>query len=130
MTPTERRPPGRLAWPVPAALGVIGGILLGLGAGWGALVLGLGAALGLLDRRAWLTVLTGLAALAGFASLSAVQRQPDVLVPWMGAQVTLQGRWDGQFLTLREPRARVIVSCADIASRRIRPARQPHVWHA
>lgn len=110
MTPTERRPPGRLAWPVPAALGVIGGILLGLGAGWGALVLGLGGALGLLDRRAWLTVLTGLAALAGFASLSAVQRQPDVLVPWMGAQVTLQGRWDGQFLTLREPRARVALA--------------------
>ena len=97
------------------ALGVIGGIGLGLAMTWGGaawwvlLVLG-GLGLALWERRPVLVALTLAATLAGFASLRGQQSQPDSLLPWRGALVTLRGDWDGQFLTLEDPRARVALA--------------------
>lgn len=110
----------RTAWSVPAALGVIAGVLLALGVtlgfgGNGAMSLaGLGALLGALawrdPRRALLLALAGAGVGAGFLSAHTVLTRPDPMTPWLGAQVTLRGEWDGQFLTLAEPRARVVVA--------------------
>ncbi len=88
----------------------MGGVLLGLGLGWGALVAGLGVGLGLLDRRPLLAALALLGAGLGCGSERLQSGQPDRLAPWVGAQVTLTGDWDGQFLTLRDPPARLALS--------------------
>ncbi|KQQ99410.1 DNA internalization-related competence protein ComEC/Rec2 [Deinococcus sp. Leaf326] len=100
----------RLAWTVPAAYGVIGGTLLGLGLGWGSLVALLGAGLGLLGGRPLLVALALAGAGLGYGSERLQTAQPDRLAPWVGAQVTLTGDWDGQFLTLRDPPARLALS--------------------
>ncbi|MBZ9713142.1 DNA internalization-related competence protein ComEC/Rec2 [Deinococcus multiflagellatus] len=99
-----------MPWSVPAVLGVIGGILLALGLPWGAAVPLAGAALALLDARLPLLVVALLGGGAGWLSAHTVLSRPEPLTPWLGAQVTLKGEWDGQFLTLHDPRARLAVS--------------------
>ncbi|MFC4639031.1 DNA internalization-related competence protein ComEC/Rec2 [Deinococcus hohokamensis] len=104
-------PPGsRVPWPVLLALGVMGGIGLGLGQPVWALALLTGAGLALWDARPLLVGLTLLGAGLGAGALRTQMSQPDRLAPWTGALVTLSGRWDGQFLTLRDPPARVALS--------------------
>ncbi|WP_162485379.1 DNA internalization-related competence protein ComEC/Rec2 [Deinococcus deserti] len=100
----------RVAWTILLALGVIGGIQLGLGTQWSALVLVAGVALAVWDARPLLAGLTLIGAMAGYAALRTQQAQPDRLAPWTGAQVTLRGDWDGQLLTLADPRGRVVLS--------------------
>ncbi|MEF2277811.1 DNA internalization-related competence protein ComEC/Rec2 [Deinococcus sp. YIM 134068] len=109
VSPT-RATSGRLAWPVPLACGVIGGILLGLGVGWGVLAVLLGVVLIVLDGRAALALLALVGAGLGFGSQRLNAAQPDHMAPWVGALVTLTGDWDGQFLSLSDPPARVAVS--------------------
>ena len=99
-----------MAWPIPTVLGVIGGILLSLGVWWGSVALLGGALLALVDARPLLAVLALVGGAAGFGSARLVSVRTDALRPWLGAQVTLEGEWDGQFLTLREPRARVVLA--------------------
>lgn len=101
---------GRLAWPIPLALGVIGGILLGLGLVWGGLVGLAGVALAGLDRRPLLALLALVGLGLGFGSERLNAAQPDPMTPWVGALVTLRGEWDGQFLRLADPPARVALS--------------------
>ncbi|GAA5512552.1 ComE operon protein 3 [Deinococcus carri] len=101
---------GRLAWPVPLAFGVMGGILLGLGMWWGGLVVLAGALLPVLDGRFALLLLALLGAGLGFGAERLNAARPDPMTPWVGAQVTLRGDWDGQFLRLTEPPARVALS--------------------
>ncbi|ANE42845.1 competence protein ComEC [Deinococcus puniceus] len=101
---------GRLAWTVPAVLGVIGGILLGLGIGWGGLAVVVGLLLAWFDARPLLAGAALLGGAAGFGSVRVQAAQPDPMTPWIGAQVTLTGDWDGQFLTLHDPRARLAVA--------------------
>jgi competence protein ComEC len=101
---------GRLAWSIPAVLGVMGGIQLGLGVWWGALTLLLGVMLAVRDTRLPLAALALLGAALGFSSERLVTGRADPLAPWLGAQVTLTGEWDGQFLTLKDPRARLAVA--------------------
>ncbi|PNY81829.1 DNA internalization-related competence protein ComEC/Rec2 [Deinococcus koreensis] len=108
-------PAPRLAWPIPAVLGVMGGILLALGVWWGALGLLLGAGLAGWEARPLLALLTLLAGGAGFTSGRLVVTRPDALAPWIGAQVTLDGQWDGQFLTLAAPRARLALAPKPLA---------------
>ncbi|WP_104990985.1 DNA internalization-related competence protein ComEC/Rec2 [Deinococcus sp. NW-56] len=101
---------GRLAWPIPLALGVIGGILLGLGLVWGGLVMLAGVVLAALDRRPLLGLLAVVGLGLGFGSERLNAAKPDPLTPWVGALVTLRGEWDGQFLRLADPPARVALS--------------------
>ncbi|MFK7602492.1 DNA internalization-related competence protein ComEC/Rec2 [Deinococcus sp. SM5_A1] len=101
---------GRLAWSVPTVFGVMGGIQLGLGVWWGVLTLLLGVILALRDARPLLAALALLGAALGFGSERLVTGRADPLAPWLGAQVTLTGEWDGQFLTLEDPRARLAVA--------------------
>ncbi|TNM64247.1 DNA internalization-related competence protein ComEC/Rec2 [Deinococcus radiopugnans] len=101
---------GRLAWSIPAVFGVMGGIQLGLGVWWGVLTLLLGVGLALRDARPLLAALALLGAALGFGAERLVTGRADPLAPWLGAQVTLTGEWDGQFLTLADPRARLAVA--------------------
>lgn len=105
-----RAPAGRLAWPVPLAFGVMGGILLGLGVWWGGPVTLAGAVFAVLDGRMALALLALLGAGLGFGTERLNAARPDRMAPWVGAQVTLEGEWDGQFLRLSDPPARVAVS--------------------
>lgn len=102
-----------VTYPVPLALALLGGLLLAAGAWWGAGLLLLGAALclratPLLLGRAVLAALCVL--LAGVGYWRAGQPQPNVLAQWQGANVTLKGEWDGQFLHLSEPKAAVALA--------------------
>ncbi|EYB68744.1 DNA internalization-related competence protein ComEC/Rec2 [Deinococcus phoenicis] len=95
---------------MPLAFGVMGGILLGLGVWWGALVLLASAVFAVLDGRAALALLALVGAGLGFGSERLNAAKPDRMAPWVGAQVTLKGEWDGQFLRLSDPPARVAVA--------------------
>ncbi|AWT35089.1 DNA internalization-related competence protein ComEC/Rec2 [Deinococcus arenae] len=90
--------------------GVIGGILLALGQAWGVAALLVGAGLALWHARPVLLALVLLGGAVGWASAHAVLTRPNALTPWFGAQVTVQGDWDGQFLTLRDPPARLTLA--------------------
>lgn len=102
--------PGRIAWPIPAVLGLIGGILLALGHLWGVLALLCSLLVFLSDARPVMLVLAVLGGLAGYGSATITAGRAGAMQPWIGAQVTLRGDWDGQFLTLTDPRARVVLS--------------------
>ena len=97
-------------YPVPAALALIGGVLIGFGSGWGLLALLLALALSWPAGKTWLLVLCCLLAAAGFVRERQWQQAPDALAGWVGAQVTLTGDWDGQLLHLDSPRAAVALS--------------------
>ncbi|RJF73141.1 DNA internalization-related competence protein ComEC/Rec2 [Deinococcus cavernae] len=110
-SPTRAAPrPAALAWPLPTALGVIGGILLALHLPWGGALILLAAAYFLSIRDLRPLMLAAAGALAGYTSASVTQSRPDPMTPWLGAQVTLKGYWDGQFLNLEDPRARVALA--------------------
>lgn len=106
----HRAAAGRLPWTLPAVLGVIGGILLNLGMWWGVLPLLLSAVLVVTDARPALLAFTLLGAGAGYLSAHHVQTRPDPMTPWIGGLVTLKGHWDGQFLAITDPPARVVLS--------------------
>ncbi|WP_051935423.1 DNA internalization-related competence protein ComEC/Rec2 [Deinococcus sp. YIM 77859] len=110
MSASSRASSGRLAWPVPLATGVMGGILLGLGLWWGALLCLAGMLLAVLDGRAALALLALVGGALGWGAERVQAAQPDRMAPWVGALVTLRGHWDGQFLRLADPPARVAVS--------------------
>ena len=99
-----------MAWTVPAVLGVMGGILLGLGVPWGGLALLAGLLLAWSDARPLLVEPPCWAARQAPARCAFRPARPDRMTPWIGAQVTLTGDWDGQFLTLHDPRARLAVA--------------------
>ena len=92
-------------YPVPAALALIGGVLIGFGAIWGLLALLLALALGWPAGKTWMVAACCLLAAAGFVRERQWQNAPDALASWVGAQVTLEGDWDGQLLHLDSPRA-------------------------
>lgn len=109
------RPTLLVTWPLAAFAGVLAGILLSWGAAWGALFL-LVPLLGVswqADQRGRGWPLVALA-LIGSAFGGVRERQawaaPSPLAEWRGAVVTLEGAWDGQFLSLRDPPARVALS--------------------
>lgn len=106
--PLTRNP--SVPWPLPAVLGVLGGILLALNLPWGTL-LALLAAFVLTQGKDWKPLLlAAIGGIAGFTSASVTLARPDPMAPWIGAQVTLKGYWDGQFLNLDDPRARVALA--------------------
>lgn len=102
--------PARLGWPIYALLGVLGALLPAQGYAWALALWPIALALMVWERRPWALAALLLPAALAFASLSVVQARPDPLAPWLGAQVTLKGDWDGQFLTLHDPPARVALS--------------------
>ncbi|WP_291423787.1 DNA internalization-related competence protein ComEC/Rec2 [Deinococcus sp.] len=108
--PGTRATTGRLPWSVVAVLGVVAGIFLALGLWWGALAALLGTVLCLLDARPLLAALCLGMVGAGYGAAHLQLARPDALAPWIGAQVTLRGHWDGQFLSTAQPVARVALS--------------------
>ena len=110
MTASSAAQTGRLAWSIPAALGMIGGIGLALGQLWGLGPLLLAALWCLLDTQPLLLLAVLLGSLTGYGAAHWQLNRPDPLTPWIGAQVTLKGHWDGQFLTTTDPKARVVLS--------------------
>ena len=98
------------AYPVPAALAVIGGVLLGFGAVWGVGVLLLALVLSWPAGKGWVLTACLLLAALGFVRERQWQSAPDPLSSWVGAQVTLQGNWDGQVLHLSSPAAAVALA--------------------
>ncbi|MBZ9752942.1 DNA internalization-related competence protein ComEC/Rec2 [Deinococcus sp. HMF7604] len=73
-------------------------------------MLGLGAGLAVWDARPLLAGLALVGGAAGWWAATTALNRPEPLTPWLGAQVTLRGEWDGQFLTLQAPRARVALA--------------------
>lgn len=106
----KRKAAFRLGLPLYLLLGVLGALLPALGYVWGWGLWPLALALAAWERRP--LALLGALAAAGLAlaSVTAIQARPDPLQPWLGAQVTLRGDWDGEFLTLHDPPARVVLS--------------------
>ena len=75
------------------------------------LLLALLAAFVLTQGKDWKPLLlAAIGGIAGFTSASVTLARPDPMAPWIGAQVTLKGYWDGQFLNLDDPRARVALA--------------------
>lgn len=120
-TEQDQRDAGRLSWTWPVLCGVVGGILLGLtggsltgwfesGAVWAYVVLCFGAFLCLQNRRPAGLLLLLLGGTLGWGSQHIVNGRPNVMTPWIGAKVTLNGYWDGQFLNLNDPKARVALA--------------------
>lgn len=101
---------GRLAWPIPTVLGVIGGILVVVGNWWGILPVLVGIGWAVTDKRPMLAALALAGALAGAGAAHYQLTRPDLMSPWVGGAVILSGDWDGQFLTIQHPRARVVLS--------------------
>lgn len=101
----------QLSWNWAALFGVVAGILWGCQIALWPLVLLLGALLCLWLGRSLMLLLLLLVSLgAGYTSQRHVAAQPDTLAPWIGARVTLTGYWDGQFLSLHDPKARLALS--------------------
>ncbi|AFZ67602.1 ComEC/Rec2 family competence protein [Deinococcus peraridilitoris] len=104
-----------ITWPVATFAGLLAGVLMSWGALWGALFL-LVPLCGLSWRadtfgRSWSLMALALIACA-FGAVRERQWSgaPSALAEWRGAVVTLDGEWDGQFLRLAEPGARVALS--------------------
>ena len=100
----------RLPAPLPPVLGLIAGILLGFGSAWWPLAALLGVGLALAGRRWWLLPLVLAAGGLGFVREQGWEHAPDPLERYIGGQLTLEGHWDGQFLSLQDPPARVALS--------------------
>jgi competence protein ComEC len=103
------------AYPVPAALSLIGGVLIGFGSVWGGPLLVVALLLGFwsgqhLKGRAMLLGVCALLALLGFVRERQWWEAPDQLSPWLGATLTLSGQWDGQLLHLSDPSAAVALA--------------------
>ncbi|GGR37992.1 ComEC/Rec2 family competence protein [Deinococcus ruber] len=94
----------------PLVFGLISGILLGFGSEWwlsaALLALGLTAA----TRRWWLIGLVLLAGGVGYVREQSWEHAPDPLARYVGGTLTLSGHWDGQFLSLQDPAAKVALS--------------------
>ncbi|MFC4454332.1 DNA internalization-related competence protein ComEC/Rec2 [Deinococcus sonorensis] len=101
----ERLPPT-----LPPLLGLMAGILLGFGSGWGWPAALLALALCVPGRRWPLALLAVLACGLGCVREQAWWNAPDPLAGYIGAQLTLQGDWDGQLLHLRDPASAVALS--------------------
>ena len=100
----------KLPAPLPPLCGLMAGILLGFGSAWGWPLAVLGLGLALAARRLWLIPLV---LLAGFLSQwreQSWEHAPDTLVSYIGGNLTVQGHWDGQFLSLSDPPARIALS--------------------
>ncbi len=109
----DRAPAGRPAflppWPLVLFAGLLAGVLVAWGAYWGALFLLVAAPAA--RGRVWpLAALALAGALLGGVRERQWAGGDDRLAAWRGATVTLSGRWDGQFLTLADPPARVALS--------------------
>ncbi|ADV66425.1 DNA internalization-related competence protein ComEC/Rec2 [Deinococcus maricopensis DSM 21211] len=98
-----------LPWPVVGALALMAGVLVAFGAWWGALLLAVVAGAAAWVRAPALMLVALVCFGVGFARERAWWAAPDVMTPWVGARVTLSGEWDGQFLRLADPPARVSV---------------------
>lgn len=106
---------GRLAWPIIALAGLLGGILLGLKLWWGSLIILAGILFAVLDRKYWFVLLALASACLGFAELYWQKTQPDPMHQWVGGLIKLKGHWDGQFLSLSDPKARVALAPKPLA---------------
>lgn len=105
----------KLAWPIYALWGVIFALIMTRGEAWGWLMLP-----PLLwaswkearEQRFWPLPLCLAFGLAGGFSQHLTDQRPDPLAKWSEnrAVVVLKGRWDGQFLSLQDPPARVVLS--------------------
>ena len=93
-----------------AFAGVIAGVLVAFGAWWGVSFL-LVPVLGWAGGRGWPLLACALAAaVVGGVRERMWWHEPDRLQAWRGAIVTVEGSWDGEFLHLADPPARVAVS--------------------
>ncbi len=101
--------------PLPPLLGLMTGILLGFGSAWSWPLAVLGLLTALATRKLWLLPLVLLAGGLGWVRESAWERTPNVLASYVGGTLTLKGHWDGQFLSLRNPAARVALSPKPLA---------------
>ena len=107
--PPDRRSALNVPWPLAVFAGLLAGVLIAWGAYWGALFLLVAAPA--LRGRGWLLAALALAgALLGGVRERQWAGAEDRLAAWRGASVTLSGTWDGQFLTLADPPARVALS--------------------
>ncbi|ULH14860.1 DNA internalization-related competence protein ComEC/Rec2 [Deinococcus sp. KNUC1210] len=100
----------RIPAAVPLVFGMIAGILLGFASGWWVLATLLALGLTAASRRWWLTGLVLLAGGAGYVREQNWEHAPDLLAGYVGGTLTLQGHWDGQFLSLKDPAAKVALS--------------------
>ncbi|WP_425146493.1 DNA internalization-related competence protein ComEC/Rec2 [Deinococcus sp.] len=100
----------RIPAAAPPVLGIVAGIGLGFGSDWWILAALLGLGLTLASRRWWMMALVLLAGGLGYVREQSWQHAPDLLSRYVGGTLTLKGHWDGQFLSLIDPPARVALS--------------------
>ena len=100
----------KLPAPLPPLCGLTAGILLGSGSAWGWPLGLLGLLLALAARRLWLIPLVLLAGGLGYLREQAWEQTPDTLASYIGGNLTMQGHWDGQFLSVNDPPARIALS--------------------
>lgn len=100
----------KLPAPLPPVCGLMAGILLGFGSPWGWLLAVLGLGLAFASRRLWLIPLVLLAGVLGQWREQSWEQTPDTLAGYIGGNLTVQGHWDGQFLSLSDPPARIALS--------------------
>jgi competence protein ComEC len=100
----------KLPAPLPPVLGLMAGILLGFGSPWGWALAVAGLLVAWSTRKLWLLPLVLLAGGLGWVREQSWEHTPNLLAPYLGASLTVQGHWDGQFLSLADPPARVALS--------------------
>lgn len=101
--------------PLPPLLGLMAGILLGFGSGWGWPLGALGMVVAGLSRRYWLLVLVLLAGLLGQWREQAWDHAPNTLASYVGSNLALNGHWNGQFMALQDPPTQVALSPKPLA---------------
>ena len=100
----------KLPAPLPPLCGLMAGVALGFGSVWGWPLAVMGLLLAFASRKLWLLPLVVLAAGLGLWREQDWNRQPNLMAPYLGATLTVHGHWDGQFLSVAEPRARLALS--------------------
>ena len=100
----------KLPAPLPPLCGLMAGVLLGFGSAWGWPLAVLGLLMAFASRRLWLIPLVLLAGGLGQWREQSWEHAPDTLTPYIGGNLTVQGRWDGQFLSFSDPPARIALS--------------------